>query len=306
MLSKFRVPAIVKSNRHYQPGRMLIFKLAGKTALCSVREAVEGQATAQRFTDILAGFSNNCHLLEHDPAGFNLWRTPRGDIWTPHLDDPKELCWVLTEVDVGVYGSGVVSVQQGDTVFDCGANVGLFTRNALAAGADLVVAIEPAPSNAECLRRNLRTELANGRVILKEVGLWDGDTVLPFSVSARSSLANSFVLEGDNSIATAPLPLTTVDRITSELALPRIDFIKMDIEGAEQRALRGARNVVVRDLPKMAVGVEHDFPTPAANARAVRDIVLEISSAYTCRCGLCIQGTDGVIAPQVLWFGRRH
>ena len=36
------------------------------------------------------------------------------------------------------------------------------------------------------------------------------------------------------------VPVTTLDKIVEELRLPRVDFIKMDIEGAEREALRGA------------------------------------------------------------------
>src|SRR5260370_17207178 len=51
----------------------------------------------------------------------------------------------------------------------------------------------------------------------------------------------SFVRTEDTHAGSA-LPLTTIDKIVSELALDRVDFIKMDIEGAEPNALRGARS----------------------------------------------------------------
>ena len=40
------------------------------------------------------------------------------------------------------------------------------------------------------------------------------------------------------------LPLTTIDKMVSELNLARVDFIKMDIEGAEPNALRGGRGTI--------------------------------------------------------------
>jgi hypothetical protein len=39
-------------------------------------------------------------------------------------------------------------------------------------------------------------------------------------------------------------PLTTIDKLVAELKLPKVDFIKMDIEGAEVKALNGARETI--------------------------------------------------------------
>ncbi len=214
----------------------------------------------------------------------------------------KEICWVLTELEAGVYSTGDVTVRSGDTVVDCGANIGLFAREALRAGAKVVVAVEPSPANVECLKRNLRAEIAAGRVVLKESGLWDSTTSLPFTISDRSSLANSFVIEPGAAPNGTLTPVTTLDQIVEDLGLVRVDFIKMDIEGAEQRALQGGSKTLTQYRPKMAIGVEHEFPTILDNARAVRDLVLKINPEYKSRCGLCIEGSDRAIAPQVLWF----
>ena len=61
-------------------------------------------------------------------------------------------------------------VRPGDVVLDCGANIGVFVRESLDAGAKTVVAIEPAPENIECLRRNFKDEIAAGRVIVYPEG----------------------------------------------------------------------------------------------------------------------------------------
>ena len=59
-----------------------------------------------------------------------------------------------------IYESGEVAIRPGDTVVDCGAHVGLFTKLALKQGADRVVAIEPDPANVACLESNLGPEIA--------------------------------------------------------------------------------------------------------------------------------------------------
>ena len=302
MLNRIAAPQLLKRSRYYQPARMLAFKMAGRNPMASVQEAVEGHTTARRFSEVLAGFLSSCQPLKQDPCGLNLWRTPKGEVWAPCQDSMKDLCWVLTEVAVGVYGSPDVSVRPGDTVIDCGANIGLFARDAIARGADKVIAIEPAALNLECLRRNLRADISMGRVVLLGKGLWDSDGSLPFAINERSSLANSFVMGGGGKTNDDLTPVTTLDRIARDLGLSRIDLIKMDVEGAEQRALQGARRILVRDRPRLAIGIEHELPTILDNAKAVRNVVLKINPAYKLHCGLCIEDSNRVITPQVLWF----
>jgi hypothetical protein len=53
------------------------------------------------------------------------------------------------------------------------------------------------------------------------------------------------------------LPVTTIDKIVSELNLASVDFIKMDIEGAEKNALRGAQATLAKYSPTMAISAEH-------------------------------------------------
>ena len=68
----------------------------------------------------------------------------------------------------------------------------MYTREALAEGAKLVVAIEPAPENLECLRRNLADEVAAGRVIIYGKGVWDKEDFLTIRVSPDNPAADSF------------------------------------------------------------------------------------------------------------------
>ena len=57
-------------------------------------------------------------------------------------------------------------------MLDGGANVGVYTRKALDAGAKQVVAIEPGPENIACLRKTFGQEISEGRVIVYPKGVW--------------------------------------------------------------------------------------------------------------------------------------
>jgi FkbM family methyltransferase len=49
----------------------------------------------------------------------------------------------------------------------------------------------------------------------------------------------------------------TIDDFVAQNKIPRVDFIKMDIEGAEGNALEGARNVIIQYKPTLAIAIYH-------------------------------------------------
>ena len=93
------------------------------------------------------------------------------------------------------------------------------------------------------------------------------------------------------------VPLTTIDKLVAELKLPRVDFIKMDIEGAEVPALAGAHETIARFKPRLAIATEHkpddEYTIPAA--------VRKIRADYQMECGPCLEA-KGHVRPDVLYF----
>jgi hypothetical protein len=71
---------------------------------------------------------------------------------------------------------------------------------------------------------------------------------------------------------TLQLPATTIDRIVCDLSLPKVDFIKMDIEGAERRAIPGSARTVASFRPRMALCLYHLPDDPEVIPAAVRAI----------------------------------
>lgn len=114
-----------------------------------------------------------------------------------------------------------------------------------------IFAFEPDPVSASICRKNLSVRSIRDFHLI-EAGLSDHEGEAAF----RTGLYNcSHIVEGggaEENIVT--LPLTTIDRAVGE---ERIGFVKMDIEGAEYGALHGARSVIVRDRPLLAISVYH-------------------------------------------------
>ena len=61
----------------------------------------------------------------------------------------------------------------------------------------------------------------------------------------------------------------TLDEVVHELKLDRVDFIKMDIEGAERHALAGARKLLAAHKPRLAICIYHAPDDAEAVPRAV-------------------------------------
>ena len=214
---------------------------------------------SQAHLDRLKEIKDRILLASHLAAkreGLELWDTPKGPYWIPQ-GNRYVLPFNLAEMEAHIYGSGEHFVRAGDVVLDCGASDGDFSRQALNAGAKLVVAIEISPASVECLRRNLAPEIAVGRAIVYPKGVWDKNDTLSLNVDDENFAANSVVLHAPGARGTVQVQLTTIDQIVNELALLRVDFIKMDVEGAEVNALHGARETLRRFRPRLAIATEH-------------------------------------------------
>jgi FkbM family methyltransferase len=236
------------------------------------------------------------HLVRRD-AGLALWSTPSGEFWIPDDGSEQILAILLAQEKRNIYGSSDWGVHSGDVVLDIGAYIGTWTKDALARGAKLVVAIEPTPSSVECLKRNLAAEIAAHKVIVYPKGIWDYEGTLTLFSNSKSGVGNSFVEENEITEKVDAIPVTTIDKLAAELGLAKVDFIKADVKGATERLLRGGSAVIQRNRPRIAVSTEE----VADDALAISRLARKIQPAYEMKCGPCL--TDGKdIYTDVLFF----
>jgi FkbM family methyltransferase len=231
--------------------------------------------------------SQDGQFVQWEVAGKRYWMPAGSRILPGMLADQKS----------GFYESAGHGVRAGDVVLDCGANIGLGTLAALARGASLVIAIEPALDNVECLRRNLAAEIAAGLVVVYPKGVWDKDDVLPLNVQPSNTASYSVALRYPGASPGPRVELTTIDELVRDLQLKRVDYIKMDIEGAERAALGGGTQTIRRFHPRLTVSLENRYDDP----EAIPEIVRSLWSGYRSAPGLCIEQNAG-LRPAVVTF----
>lgn len=175
--------------------------------------------------------------------------------------------------DEGPYEWGDVRIEEGDVVFDCGANLGVFSLLAAYKGAE-VYAFEPISAARTALRKTLDLNPAlKERVHIVPAALSDCEGSAEFTVLDGTLVGSSMVLSQQGRKETARL--TTVDAFCEAEGVSP-DFIKADIEGAERQMMKGAVETLKRDAPKISICTYH-FPDDAA---VLRGIIKAANPAY--------------------------
>lgn len=146
-------------------------------------------------------------------------------------------------------------LQEGDVVFEVGAYIGYHAMrlSELVGKSGKVIAIEAIPANYEILKKNI--ELNNLKnVIPINVAIWKNSGVI--SMNLNEYQKNSISEEIVQTKKKEELPCNTIDNIIDELNLTKVDFIRLQINGAELEALEGMR-IVIESKPKILAAVPY-------------------------------------------------
>jgi FkbM family methyltransferase len=169
----------------------------------------------------------------------------------------------------GYLREGSWRLTPGMVVIDAGACLGEFSL--YAAGrvgpTGQVLLLEPDPDNLACLEEIFAINggrPSNLHVIAQ--GLWREPGTVQFAAGITEQSHIVALNEADQeelgqedsvSATTMLIPVQSLMSLIDSYALPRLDFVKMDIEGAEVESVAGAIDILPRFRPKFAIASYH-------------------------------------------------
>jgi FkbM family methyltransferase len=162
-------------------------------------------------------------------------------------------------------------VRRGDTVWDIGANLGLFSfaAAALAGKEGKVLAIEPDTDLARLLRRSAEGNPDHAPVEVLPAAVCDESSVARFHIARRNRATSHLAGFGSTMTggtrSTRLVPTVTLDSLGATFPAP--DVIKIDVEGAELLVLAGGGSVLSR-LPVVICEVSRQNAVPVAEILA--------------------------------------
>lgn len=145
---------------------------------------------------------------------------------------------------------------------DVGASTGIYTIKTAqhcSKGGGEVVAVEPFPDVLKVLAYSVQ---ANGFTNVRLRNFCVGDHSGPGTLWRNFDKPNLFsLIQRDEKASCLSVQMVTLDQLVSQEKLDRIDYIKIDVEGAEQQVLEGAKRTIDKYRPIIQIEVSiRDMP----------------------------------------------
>lgn len=145
-------------------------------------------------------------------------------------------------------------IRPGDVVVDAGANWGVHSLYlaTLVGSSGKIHAFEPHPRMVEELTWNVQRN-GMAQVVVHPLGLLDQESEIPFVLGESSKSSHMASASESLSMNKVIVPCRSLDAVLEEIGIDRLRLIKVDVEGAESLALKGAERLITRFRPHLII-----------------------------------------------------
>lgn len=223
-------------------------------------------------------------VIEKKLLGLNCWATDIFESTHPHanqyhrakiMSGPlqgktismaqlEKFSYVLGRYERHVANCMAQYISEGDTVFDIGSNIGYFSLLAskFVGQQGKVFAFEADPENFAVLQENINQNgLSNTQTINQAVSDTSGEVVFAsFDYSLVGHIANSLT-PSDATLFT--VPSISLDDFVYYQRCPVPQFIKIDVEGAEDKVILGAQRLIAEHKPVIVAEIREGIISEA-------------------------------------------
>lgn len=216
------------------------------------------------FNDAITLFSFYFNQVESEKKFIGFKKLNVIDYTKPKLHKLKnhDISFYFTSfaegLDVAIDYLKKYNLKEGDIVFDCGAYCGIssYYFSKLVGETGKVYAFEPDKLNYKMLLKNI--ELHNLKnVIPINKGIWDKTDTLLFNTEGALGSALVNVFDRKIEATKNKVDVVSITDVVKEYNIPKIDFIKMDIEGAEIAAVEGIKDYLKNNDINFAIASYH-------------------------------------------------
>lgn len=169
--------------------------------------------------------------------------------------NPMDMCPNPQSKKMGIYGE-VVCVERGNGIVDCGAYTGdtAAMYSSYVNNDCVIYAFEPYLESYKILKQNMKAISCQSYCYNYAVSDEERNDTIYYNDSMPAVQININNEDGEHSHA---IQVKRLDDVLKKIE--NIDFIKMDIEGEEVKALYGAKNILKVHRPKLMISAYHDF-----------------------------------------------
>jgi FkbM family methyltransferase len=174
----------------------------------------------------------------------------------------------------GNYEKYGVQIEKNDYVIDAGANIGEFSIYASQKVGlkGKILAFEPIPDIYKILTNQRKVMKYDNMIGIKEaLDQYEGKTRFKYSEDYTGGSSETKLNE-----ESIEVKVNTIDNYVKTNKIDKINFIKMDIEGAERHALTGAVETIKKYKPKLSICIYHLKDDPVI----IKNIITGIRPDY--------------------------